>query len=453
MIQLATGAVIAFGVAVGVASTSIQSIGLTLQRKSHLLEDGKQHADERRPPYKRRRWQLGMLMFITANLVGSTIQITTLPLPVLSTLQASGLVFNSICASVILGEPFTRHSLVGTLLVATGALLIAFFGAVAEPSHNLDQLLALLGRRSFVVWMAVTASVVFALVTTAWLLKRMYPRITPRVRLLRGIFFGCISGTLSAHSLLIAKSAVELILRTIIDRRNQFDRWQSWAIFVCLVAFALAQLYYMHRGLKLVSTSVLYPLVFCVYNIIAIIDGIIYFHQSDRLSHLHAGLITLGTLVLLTGIVCLSWRLESVEGETTSTQLKHADEVSSTHNEFHSSQTLVDNCVVNGVDLDRDIEEAALVAHGSNVDQARRSLESERSPLLARSRTGSALTLSTQHKKRTFLQLKNYGSLRASQSLERSPRKRRVTTSEETSEILNELNDWVALPSSVRRST
>lgn len=29
-----------------------------------------------------------MLMFIIANLVGSTIQITTLPLPVLSTLQA-----------------------------------------------------------------------------------------------------------------------------------------------------------------------------------------------------------------------------------------------------------------------------------------------------------------------------------------------------------------------------
>ena len=32
--------------------------------------------------------QLGMLMFIVSNLVGSTIQITTLPLPVLSTLQA-----------------------------------------------------------------------------------------------------------------------------------------------------------------------------------------------------------------------------------------------------------------------------------------------------------------------------------------------------------------------------
>ena len=32
--------------------------------------------------------KIGMLMFIVANIGGSTIQITTLPLPVLSTLQA-----------------------------------------------------------------------------------------------------------------------------------------------------------------------------------------------------------------------------------------------------------------------------------------------------------------------------------------------------------------------------
>lgn len=78
------------GVIVGLASTCIQSIGLTLQRKSHLLEEEKDDDYERRPPYKRRRWQLGMLMFVVANIVGSTIQITTLPLPVLSTLQAVG---------------------------------------------------------------------------------------------------------------------------------------------------------------------------------------------------------------------------------------------------------------------------------------------------------------------------------------------------------------------------
>jgi hypothetical protein len=251
-----------------------------------------------------------MSMFIISNLVGSTIQITTLPLPVLSTLQASGLVFNSICATLILGEPFTRWSLGGTILVSTGAVLIAIFGAIPESAHSLDELLLLLGRRTFVLWMIFQAILVTSIVAIAGFLSRISSiSSSPRIRLLRGLAYGGISGILSAHSLLVAKSAVELVVRTIVDRNNQFNRWQSWGILLSLVILALTQLYYLHRGLKLVSTSVLYPLAFCIYNIIAILDGLIYFDQADQLSALHASLVALGTVILLSGVLALSWRL------------------------------------------------------------------------------------------------------------------------------------------------
>lgn len=251
-----------------------------------------------------------MLMFIVSNLVGSSIQITTLPLPVLSTLQASGLVFNSICATLILGEPFTRWSLGGTLLVCAGAVLIAAFGAIGEPAHSLDQLLALLGRRQFIIWMIATAIAVIAVILAAKAVRWMNPRskTSPRMRLLRGMAYGSISGILSAHSLLLAKSAVELLVRTIIDRHNQFNRWQSWVILLGLLFLALSQLYYLHRGLKLVSTSILYPFVFCVYNIIAILDGLIYFRQTSRLSLRHALLVCTCILIRLReGCIGLLW--------------------------------------------------------------------------------------------------------------------------------------------------
>lgn len=51
------------GVIVGLISTSLQAIGLTLQRKSHILEDEKYPYDLHRPPYKRRRWQVGDMAF------------------------------------------------------------------------------------------------------------------------------------------------------------------------------------------------------------------------------------------------------------------------------------------------------------------------------------------------------------------------------------------------------
>ena len=173
-------------------------------------------------------------------------------------------------------------------------MLIAIFGAIPEPAHNLDQLLGLLKRRQFILWMAAQAVLVGATITGAKALKYMNPwsSNSPRMRLFRGMAYGAVSGILSAHALLVAKSAVELIVRTIIDRHNEFNRWESWLILLSFLVLALTQLYYLHRGLKLCSTSILYPFVFCVYNIIAILDGLIYFDQSSRLSILHALLVS-----------------------------------------------------------------------------------------------------------------------------------------------------------------
>ena len=289
-------------------------------------------------------------MFVVSNLVGSTIQITTLPLPVLSTLQASGLVFNTAFATLLLGEPFTRFSVVGTLLTCSGAALIATFGAIGEPAHNLHQLLDLLRQRDFIIWMVGTMMVVITTILFAHALKmwsshkylaqtmgkferprsasltsrpslsltRSFTAQLPqplklrvsRLRLIRGLCYALISGILSAHSLLVAKSAVELLVRTIVDHNNQFNQFQSWLILIALLFFALTQLYYLHLGLRLCSTSVLYPFVFCIYNIIAILDGLIYFQQASRLSALHAWLVALGTVILLSGVLALSWRLD-----------------------------------------------------------------------------------------------------------------------------------------------
>jgi drug/metabolite transporter (DMT)-like permease len=138
--DISPGAGVAVGIIVGLLSTGVQSVGLTLQRKSHMLEDSKEDHMARRAPYRRRRWQIGMSLFLLANIIGSTIQITTLPLPLLSTLQASGLVFNSIMASLILKEAWTYRTLVGTALVAGGAVLISparaesQSGAIATPA-------------------------------------------------------------------------------------------------------------------------------------------------------------------------------------------------------------------------------------------------------------------------------------------------------------------------------
>jgi hypothetical protein len=189
-------------------------------------------------------------------------------------------------------------------------VLIGIFGSVTEPSHNLNQLLALLGRGQFLVWLCGTFFVTILIIGSTFVVKRLPSKNTHRMRLVQGMAYGSASGILSAHCLLLAKSAVELLVRTIMDRNNQFNRWQSWMILLGLIFLALTQLYYLHLGLKLCSTSVLYPFVFCVYNIVAILDGLIYFDQGSRLPVRDAALIAVGTVVLLGGVFALSWRLQ-----------------------------------------------------------------------------------------------------------------------------------------------
>jgi magnesium transporter len=316
MAEPGTGALVALGIIVGLLSTCVQSVGLTLQRKSHMLEDEKEDTGDRRPPYRRRRWQIGMFLFLIANIIGSSIQITTLPLPLLSTLQASGLVFNSILASLLLKEPWTRRTAYGTVLVAAGAVLISLFSALPEPSHNLQQLLVLLHVPAFLVWFNLSLAFALGILVADFTMRKCIPtqkRDSPRIRLIRGMSYGLLSGILSAHALLLAKSAVELIVRSVADKHNQFRGYQSWLLLLAFLVLALAQLYYLHLGLKLISTSILYPFVFCIYNIVAILDGLIYFRQMDRLPVLHAGLIALGTVILLSGVLALSWRLQDEE--------------------------------------------------------------------------------------------------------------------------------------------
>jgi hypothetical protein len=356
-----------------------------------------------------------MLMFLLANIVGSTIQITTLPLPVLSTLQASGLVFNTACATILLDERFTLFSVVGTVLVAAGAILIALFGSMAEPSHNLDQLLALLAHPHFLIWIFGTFFVVGSILIAVVVQERLNPRPNHKTRLIIGLSYGILSGALSAHCLLLAKSAVELVVRTIADGVNQFNRWQSWMILLGLVILAISQLYFLHRGLKLCSTSVLYPFVFCIYNIIAILDGLIYFRQVARIKTLHIVLVALGTAILLVGVFALSWRLDpgyQIDSVETADS-KAAARVPTPHSALVPGLGLVDG--------PEPADEAAAELDESTASSQFRP-PTETTPLL-RSRTAPhnfGLGRTTPRRRLPFLPLPS--------TAPRSPRLRRLTT-------------------------
>ncbi|QIX00869.1 hypothetical protein AMS68_006386 [Peltaster fructicola] len=411
------GGLLALGIIVGLLSTCVQSFGLTLQRKSHIMEDLKDESEPRRAPYQRRVWQVGMFLFLLANIVGSSIQITTLPLPLLSTLQASGLVFNSIMASLILKETWTWQTVVGTVLVAGGAVMISMFSAVPEPSHNLEQLTQLFWRPTFLVWFGLSILFVLCTLVADFTMRKFISAQkahSPKIHLIRGMAYGMLSGILSAHALLLAKSAVELIVRSIADKVNQFNSYKSVLLILAFLTLSLTQLYYLHLGLRLVSTSILYPFVFCIYNIVAILDGLIYFRQTDSLPPLHAGLIGLGTFILLAGVLALSWRLQD---EDESNTLEHP----------HVAKAEIPQTVLApGMGFVGEPESESDHSPTEDDDDDEQTLDGESSPLLGRARGRSK---SVRSGRRVSIQTQS------------SRRRKRASTLKEVLAIWEELGD------------
>ncbi|KAJ7293572.1 hypothetical protein C8J57DRAFT_1269377 [Mycena rebaudengoi] len=142
---------IALGITVGLVASFIQSLGLTVQRKSHVLNESlpvhQQRVEHRRP-----LWLLGFAIFISSNIIGSLVQIASLPVVILAPLGAVSLLWNAFFARLLLGDVFSPWMILGTFFIAGGAILIAVFGIVPEPTRSLEDLLQLFRRPTFVVY-------------------------------------------------------------------------------------------------------------------------------------------------------------------------------------------------------------------------------------------------------------------------------------------------------------
>ncbi|KXN90019.1 hypothetical protein AN958_05024 [Leucoagaricus sp. SymC.cos] len=148
------------GIVIGLLASFIQSLGLTIQRKSHVINQSLPKHDQR-VEHRRPLWLLGFAIFILSNLIGSLVQIASLPVVILAPLGAVSLLWNAFFARLMLGDVFSPWMIIGTILIAGGAVLIAVFGIVPEPTHSLDDLLELFKRPAFAVYFSLLGMVVF----------------------------------------------------------------------------------------------------------------------------------------------------------------------------------------------------------------------------------------------------------------------------------------------------
>lgn len=146
---------IPLGIFIGLMASFVQSGGLAIQRRSHVLNSQLPTSD-RKAEYRRPLWLLGFVVFITSNVLGSFVQVASLPVVILAPLGAVSLLWNALFARLLLRPPL----ILGTALIGGGAALIAVYGIMPETTRGLDELIALFVRPAFLGWFCAEAALV-----------------------------------------------------------------------------------------------------------------------------------------------------------------------------------------------------------------------------------------------------------------------------------------------------
>ncbi|WVN88600.1 uncharacterized protein L203_103811 [Cryptococcus depauperatus CBS 7841] len=360
---------------VGLASSFVQSLGLTIQRKSHIQND-QLDPFNRRPTIRRPLWLIGFTIYMVSNIFSTIFQLDTLPIVILAPLGAVSLVFNALLARIILGDRFGVNWVIGTALVAGGAVIIAIFGVVPDEKHGLDELLVLLRRPTFVAFFSVVLVATCAVLITSHLTTF---HVDASLK---------ISTTASGSNTPLSYSPSDYasphspppIPFRVTNARHSSDthdreramgktpinvnhmklpfsvkRWKLWPLFsfsrssqkraskslsspsqahtlvLCGLAFAassgtlsglclvLAKAEKVKMSLQdfklgyylYASPALVCPLAFCFFNLSSIFGGLVFYNQFHQLSKAQIVLVSLGTAILLLGV----WIVSSIQPE------------------------------------------------------------------------------------------------------------------------------------------
>ncbi|TIC20157.1 hypothetical protein E3Q13_00743 [Wallemia mellicola] len=312
-----------------VACAALQSFGLTVQRKSHIENYSSQ-------------WIVGFTIYLVFNILGTIIQLASLPLIVLAPLGAISLIPNIVFARLLLKDK-RRELVQGIILICIGATLIAYHSDLSPDHLSYHQLMKLFSKTNNEVYLALQVVVIGAtiLIGHLWEHKRdtSVAEASPLLESAKShkrngpaVLFASSSGILSGFCLLLAKGGIDVLSKTIIKngKWKVLLHWQIWLLIAVLVVSAVLQLWYLNRALKLADPSLICPLAFCFYNVSSILNGLVFFKQYTHTSKTDLLTITAGTTVLLTGVWIISLN-ESLKENTGVESTDNSDTITEQH--------------------------------------------------------------------------------------------------------------------------
>ncbi|KAH9830710.1 uncharacterized protein C8Q71DRAFT_716260 [Rhodofomes roseus] len=361
--------VVAFiiGLAIILLASILNAAGLNLTKLDHVRTSAIPKAQRRRD-WLRPLWLLGMVLYITLALEYMRAEYV-------APLGSTSLIFNFLFAKFLVDSPVTNYDIYGTIIVILGVIGIVAFGSINSglgeetSAKHLTYLWTRGNWLSFFFFMAFALIIVCMFVSqleqvltargdinaepfagmssrrsggpapvgfyrrtmgaieTAmmWVREKLElwtaPQDDKRVAWTLGIGWACCGGGLAGGCLVFAKASVKVISGTMSHENsgNQIGQASTIFTFILLAVTAVSQIICLNRGLKVYDSTLVVPVFYGVYTAAGFLDSLIFNDEVDAYQPWTLFLIFVSMIILISGVVLLTYKKPEKKPSTTVT--------------------------------------------------------------------------------------------------------------------------------------
>lgn len=268
---------------------------------------------EWRAPWPSRwRWWIGLVGVLTGGVFDS-MALGSAPLIDIAPLSGITILLNSVMASYFLGEKIRVVEIIATVMIFCGATMTSVFGARDVPPYSVPDLLDLLGRQSFTIYIAI----IITLVVVALLTLRASSG-TSIERSTAPFCWAVVAAGMGGIELILLKCVMEILTRTVLLGDDQFVHQGSYMLVGVFMVVAALQLYSLNLGLAVCDAIRLLPVYQSLLIVNAVSGGGAYFNEFVHFSARQWIIFPCGVFIVILGALLLGGTEGDISSSSTS---------------------------------------------------------------------------------------------------------------------------------------
>lgn len=287
---------IVIGVTICIIGNILVAIALNVQKHAH-----NKVADTEKSYVTSGTWWLGLLLLIGGE-IGNFMAYGFAPASVVAPLGSSGIIFNAIIAVVVLKEKIRLRDVVGIVWAVVGAYLIVTFAKEGKHMPTASKIVFLLRQYTFLAFILVEVCIFVFIVY----LHHGMNRISVVSIVLQVALLG--------SPTVISAKAVSSMISITFWGKNQLIYPIFYIMLVVLALSGVGQVKYLNQAMASYDASVVMPINFIFFSLVAILSGIVFYQEFGKLTILQIAMTLLGACLSFGGVYLICGGREKKDG-------------------------------------------------------------------------------------------------------------------------------------------